>query len=59
MIKEEEKITEEKKRQYKLEQKRFIGWRDTVLLINDKEILNLLLFKINENLDYLVKRREI
>ncbi|MBA7528329.1 hypothetical protein ES705_20512 [subsurface metagenome] len=48
---EEEKNTEEKKRQYKSEFKRFIEWRDAVLLIDPDEILNLLLFKINENLD--------
>ncbi|MBA7676603.1 hypothetical protein ES703_84847 [subsurface metagenome] len=51
MSKEEEKKTEERKHQYKSEHKRFIEWRDTVLLIDRDEILNLLLFKINENLD--------
>ena len=51
MTEEEEKMTEEKKRQYESEHKKFIEWRDTVLLIDQKEILNLLLFKINENLD--------
>ncbi len=50
MSEEEEKKTEEEKRQYKSEHKRFIEWRDTVLLIDQGDILNLSLFKINNNL---------
>lgn len=46
----EKREKEERKRQHKLEFKRFIEWRDNVLLIDREEILNLLLFKINENL---------
>jgi len=42
---------EEKKRQYESEHKRFIEWKHTILLIDPEEILNLLLFKINENLE--------
>ncbi|MBA7563765.1 hypothetical protein ES695_05560 [Candidatus Atribacteria bacterium 1244-E10-H5-B2] len=52
-MKEEEEISEERKRQYKSEKEEFLEWRDSVLLIDNGEILNLLLFKINENLDYL------
>ncbi len=48
---EEKEKTEEKKRQYESEHKRFIEWVHTVMLIDQGEILNLLLFKINENLD--------
>ena len=50
---EEEKISGERKRQYESEKEEFLEWRDSVLLIDKGEILNLLLFKINENLDYL------
>jgi hypothetical protein len=49
----EEKISEGRKRRYESEKEEFIEWRDSVLLIDKGEILNLLLFKINENLDYL------
>lgn len=50
---EEEKEIEERKQEHKEEFDRFIEWRNDVLLIDKGEILNLLLFKINENLDYL------
>ncbi|MBA7531570.1 hypothetical protein ES705_23783 [subsurface metagenome] len=50
MNKVEEKKTEEEKRQYKSEHKKFLEWRDTVLLIDQGDILNLSLFKINNNL---------
>lgn len=49
----EERYTEEEKREQKEELDRFIEWRNNVLLIDKGEILNLLIFKINENLDYI------
>lgn len=50
---EEEIEIEERKKEHKEEFDRFIEWRNNVLLIDREEILNLLIFKINENLDYL------
>jgi len=52
---EEEKKAKERKRQYESEKEEFLEWRDTVLLIDKGEILNLLLFKINDNLEYIVE----
>jgi len=53
MTEEEERI-EKIKHQYKLEHKEFLEWRNTVLLIDRDEILNLLVFKLNDNLESIV-----
>jgi len=61
---EEKKMTEEEERiekikcQYKLEHKEFLEWRSTVLLIDRDEILNLLVFKLNDNLESIAARLE-
>ncbi|MBA7522612.1 hypothetical protein ES705_14732 [subsurface metagenome] len=52
---EEEETTEKEKSQYKLEYKRFQEWAITVDLIDQNEIKNLLLYKINENLTLITK----
>jgi hypothetical protein len=47
----EEEKAKDRKRQYKSEKELFFEFRDTVLLIGKGEISDLLLFKINENLE--------
>jgi hypothetical protein len=60
MTEEKKEMTEEKERiekikyQYKLEHKKFLEWRSAVLLIDRDEILNLLVFKLNDNLEKIV-----